>query len=62
MAMVYHGVSIADGGDSAIQNEATWIADWVSLLQEVQQSDACEVGLTQLPVFAFGSARQSLTM
>ena len=60
--MVYHGVSIADGGDSAIQNEATWIADWVSLVQQVQESDACKVGLTKLPAFAFDNARQSLTM
>ena len=43
MALVYHGISIAYGGDSAIQDKDTWIANWVSLVKHVLQSDACEV-------------------
>lgn len=43
VAMVYHGVSISYGGDSAIQDEASWIADWVALVNKVLKSDACQV-------------------
>ena len=43
VTLVYHGISIAYGGDSAIQDKDTWIADWVSLLKQVLKSDACEV-------------------
>ena len=43
VALVYHGISIAYGGDSAIQDKDTWIADWVSLVKQVLESDACEV-------------------
>lgn len=42
VALVYHGISIAYGGDSAIQDKDTWIANWVSLVKHVLQSDACE--------------------
>ena len=44
VTLVYHGISIAYGGDSAIQDKDTWIADWVSLVKQVLKSDACEVG------------------
>lgn len=54
MALVYHSVSISYGGDSSIQKEASWIADWVSLVQQVQKSGACEVhALTHLSLWFF---------
>ncbi len=43
VALVYHSVSITYGGDTSIQKEASWIFDWVSLVQQVQKSGACEV-------------------
>ena len=43
VALVYHGISIAYGGDPAIQNKEVWIADWVALVKQVLQSGACEV-------------------
>ena len=43
VALVYHSVSISYGGDSSIQKEASWIADWVSLVQQVLKSSACQV-------------------
>lgn len=45
VSLVYHGISIAYGGDSAIQDKDTWITDWVSLVKQVLKSDACEVSL-----------------
>ena len=42
---MYHGISIAYGGDSAIQDKDAWITDWVSLVKQVLKSDACEVSL-----------------
>lgn len=42
VALVYHSVSISYGGDSSIQKEASWIADWVSLVQQVLKSSACQ--------------------
>ncbi len=49
VALVYHSVSISYGGDSSIQKEASWIADWVSLVQQVLKSSACQVhALTHL--------------
>lgn len=43
VTLVYHGISIAYGGDAAIQDKDAWIADWVSLVKQVLKSDACEV-------------------
>ena len=42
-ALVYHGVSIAYGGDAAIADKDAWIADWVALVTQVLQSDSCKV-------------------
>lgn len=45
VTLVYHGISIAYGGDSAIHDKDAWITDWVSLVKQVLKSDACEVKL-----------------
>ena len=45
VALVYHGISIAYGGDSAIQNKDSWIDDWVALVRQVLKSGACEVSM-----------------
>lgn len=48
VALVYHSVSITYGGDTSIQKEASWIANWVSLVQQVQKSGACDVCVLML--------------
>lgn len=40
--MVYHSYSIKYGGDKAVLDEAGWVADWVALMKQVQQSDVCK--------------------
>ncbi|KAL3145645.1 hypothetical protein ABBQ32_003186 [Trebouxia sp. C0010 RCD-2024] len=42
VALVYHSISIAYGGDSAIQDKDAWISGWVSLLEQVLQSGSCQ--------------------
>lgn len=43
VALVYHSISIAYGGDEAIQEKDAWIAGWVSLVEQVLQSGTCQV-------------------
>ena len=57
VALVYHSVSITYGGDTSIQKETSWIADWVSLVQQVQKSGACEVCALMLSGLCFSELK-----
>lgn len=59
--MVYHSYPITHGGDKAVLDEPGWVADWVALMKQVQQSDVCKVSApnwhSQL-AFATGNLNQ----